>query len=43
MTVVQGFQEETVRLDVQGLKEDEGINNDGLQQEEEAVLVVVPE
>jgi hypothetical protein len=46
MTVVQGFQEETVRLDVQGLKEDEGIapdNNDGLRQEEEAVLVVVPE
>jgi hypothetical protein len=35
-----------VRLDVQGLKEDEGIasdNNDGLQQEEEAVLVAVPE
>ncbi|CAM6050405.1 unnamed protein product [Sphagnum compactum] len=46
MTLVQGFQEETVRLDVQWLKEDEGIasdNNDGLQQEEEAVLVVVPE
>ncbi len=46
MTVVQRFQEETVRLDVQGLKEHEGIasdNNDGLRQEEEAVLVVVPE